>query len=76
MSVMDLLTCLMNDKFVKYVADFISNAWYKRQHDALYNETHITLFFYILLLLLSLYCMYLLFVHLTEINNIYLTIHL
>ena len=75
MSVMDLLTCLMNDKFVKYVADFISNAWYERQH-ALFNETHITLFFYILLLLLSLYCMYLLFVHLTEINNIYLTIHL
>ena len=32
----DLLTFLMNDKFVKCVADFISNAWYKRQH-ALFN---------------------------------------
>ena len=36
MSGIDLLLFLMNDKFVKYVADFISNAWYKRQH-ALFN---------------------------------------
>ena len=36
MSGIDLLTFLLNDKFVKYVADFISNAWYKRQH-ALFN---------------------------------------
>ena len=36
MSGIDLLTFLMNDKFVKCVADFISNAWYKRQH-ALFN---------------------------------------
>ena len=33
---MDLITFLMNDKFVKYVPDFISNAWYKRQN-ALFN---------------------------------------
>ena len=32
MSGIDLLTFLINDKFVKYVADFISNAWHKRQH--------------------------------------------
>ena len=36
MSEIDLLIFLMNDKFVKYVADFIANAWYKRQH-ALFN---------------------------------------
>ena len=36
MSGIDLLTFLMNVKFVKCVADFISNAWYKRQH-ALFN---------------------------------------
>ena len=28
MSGIDLLTFLMNDKFVKYVADFISIAWF------------------------------------------------
>ena len=32
----DLITFLMNDKCVKYVADFISNAWYKREN-ALFN---------------------------------------
>ena len=32
MSGIDLITFLMNDKFVKYGADFISNAWFKRQH--------------------------------------------
>ena len=36
MSGIDLLMFLMNDKFVKCVAHFISNAWYKRQH-ALFN---------------------------------------
>ena len=62
MSGIDLITFMMNDKFVKYVADFISNAWYKRQH-ALFNWTHITLFCFIFLLLLllflNLYCTFL-----------------
>ena len=46
----------MNDKFVKCVADFISNAWYKRQH-ALFNYHTLYCFaFYYYYYFSSLYC--------------------
>ena len=34
-----LLTFLLNDKFVEYVADFIPHAWYKRQMHYLTEST-------------------------------------
>ena len=46
----DLLTFSMNGEFVKYVADFISNAWYKRQ----YFSTEYTLCYIIIIIFVKL----------------------
>ena len=54
----DLLFFLINDKFVKYVADFIWNAWYKLQN-ALFIWIHCVVFVYIIIIIivkLRLYC--------------------
>ena len=52
MSGIDLLTFLMNDKFVKCVADFISNAWYKRPY---LTSTHSIVLLIIIIIIFQVY---------------------
>ena len=42
----------MNDKCVKCVADFISNAWYKRPY---LTNTHYIVLFYIIIIIFQTY---------------------